>query len=163
MDCLCIVTTKLCELTQARRQTDRQSDTGSQAFLSLPLHLPINQSDQWDEPHHVKMVEEVLHEVLEDVLDEEVSGIELCLSTQQKYRYQDDETPPADPSPGHMIHGRSTELSHTHLDGYTHPAALTDWLVARSPPLWTAGGWQGGAVGCPSCRRLEPEGLSGSC
>ncbi|KAK1876021.1 Disks large like 4 [Dissostichus eleginoides] len=43
----------------------------------------------------------------------------------QKYRYQDDETLPADPSPGHMTHGRSTELSHTHLDGYTHPAALT--------------------------------------
>ncbi|XP_076581458.1 disks large homolog 4 isoform X3 [Chaetodon auriga] len=43
----------------------------------------------------------------------------------QKYRYQDDETPPVDPSPGHMTHGRSTELSHAHLDGYTHPAALT--------------------------------------
>ncbi|KAK5893014.1 hypothetical protein CgunFtcFv8_005926 [Champsocephalus gunnari] len=43
----------------------------------------------------------------------------------QKYRYQDDETLPADPSPGHMTHGRSTELSHTHLDRYTHPAALT--------------------------------------
>ncbi|XP_060887323.1 disks large homolog 4-like isoform X6 [Labrus mixtus] len=43
----------------------------------------------------------------------------------QKYRYQDDETPPIDPSPGHMTHGRSTELSHAHLDGYTHPAALT--------------------------------------
>uniref|UniRef100_A0A3Q2ZZN0 Discs large MAGUK scaffold protein 4 n=1 Tax=Kryptolebias marmoratus TaxID=37003 RepID=A0A3Q2ZZN0_KRYMA len=42
----------------------------------------------------------------------------------QKYRYQDDETPPLDPSPGHMSHGRSAELSHTHLDGYTHPAAL---------------------------------------
>lgn len=24
-----------------------------------------------------------------------------------------------------MTHGRSTELSHAHLDGYTHPAALT--------------------------------------
>ncbi|XP_078138389.1 disks large homolog 4-like [Centroberyx gerrardi] len=42
-----------------------------------------------------------------------------------KYRYQDDETPPLDPSPGHMTHGRSAELTHTHLDGYTHPAALT--------------------------------------
>lgn len=43
----------------------------------------------------------------------------------QKYRYQDDEAPPVDPSPGHMTQGRSTELSHAHLDGYTHPAALT--------------------------------------
>ncbi|XP_067435525.1 disks large homolog 4-like [Thunnus thynnus] len=43
----------------------------------------------------------------------------------QKYRYQDDETPSVDPSPGHMTHGRSTELTHAHLDGYTHPAALT--------------------------------------
>lgn len=48
--------------------------------------------------------------------------VPLCL---QKYRYQDDETPPVDPSPGHMTHGRSTDLSHAHLDGYTHPAALT--------------------------------------
>lgn len=48
----------------------------------------------------------------------------VCVSL-QKYRYQDDETPPVDPSPGHMTHGRSTELSHAHLDGYTHPAALT--------------------------------------
>ncbi|XP_014830674.1 PREDICTED: disks large homolog 4-like isoform X1 [Poecilia mexicana] len=39
----------------------------------------------------------------------------------QKYRYHDDETPPVDPSPGHMTH--SAELSHAHLDGYTHPAA----------------------------------------
>ncbi|XP_039464786.1 disks large homolog 4-like [Oreochromis aureus] len=43
----------------------------------------------------------------------------------QKYRYQDDETPPVDPSPGHMTQGRSVELSHAHLDGYTHPAAIT--------------------------------------
>uniref|UniRef100_A0A3Q0SU72 Discs large MAGUK scaffold protein 4 n=1 Tax=Amphilophus citrinellus TaxID=61819 RepID=A0A3Q0SU72_AMPCI len=42
-----------------------------------------------------------------------------------KYRYQDDETPPIDPSPGHMTQGRSAELSHAHLDGYTHPAAIT--------------------------------------
>ncbi|XP_040886928.1 disks large homolog 4 isoform X1 [Toxotes jaculatrix] len=46
----------------------------------------------------------------------------LCIVTTKKYRYQDDETPPVDPSPGHMTHGRSTELSHAHLDGYTHPA-----------------------------------------
>lgn len=43
----------------------------------------------------------------------------------QKYRYQDDVTPPVDPSSGHMTHGRSNELSHAHLDGYTNPAALT--------------------------------------
>ncbi|XP_015260422.1 PREDICTED: disks large homolog 4-like [Cyprinodon variegatus] len=49
----------------------------------------------------------------------------------QKYRYQDDETPPVDPSPGHMTIGRSAELSHAHLDGYTHPAALT---VGTNPP-----------------------------
>ncbi|XP_032439185.1 disks large homolog 4 isoform X1 [Xiphophorus hellerii] len=39
----------------------------------------------------------------------------------QKYRYHDDETPPVDPSPGHMT--RSAELSHAHQDGFT--AALT--------------------------------------
>ncbi|TDG99340.1 hypothetical protein EPR50_G00192990 [Perca flavescens] len=49
----------------------------------------------------------------------------LCIVTTKKYRYQDDETPPAEPSPGHVTHGRSTEASHTHLEGYTHPAALT--------------------------------------
>ncbi|KAK1876041.1 Disks large like 4 [Dissostichus eleginoides] len=56
----------------------------------------------------------------------------LCIVTTKKYRYQDDETLPADPSPGHMTHGRSTELSHTHLDGYTHPAALTEVLILVS-------------------------------
>ncbi|KAM7366698.1 hypothetical protein PAMP_016113 [Pampus punctatissimus] len=47
------------------------------------------------------------------------------VSVPEKYHYQDDEAPSVDPSPGHMTHGRSTELTHAHLDGYTHPAALT--------------------------------------
>ncbi|XP_008323597.1 disks large homolog 4 isoform X2 [Cynoglossus semilaevis] len=43
----------------------------------------------------------------------------------QKYRYQDDETPSVNPSPGSMTHGHTTDLSHAHLDGYTHAGALT--------------------------------------
>ncbi|KAM6949068.1 disks large homolog 4-like [Aplochiton taeniatus] len=42
-----------------------------------------------------------------------------------KYRYQDDETPPQDHSPSHLTAGRSAEFSHTHLDGYTQPPAIT--------------------------------------
>uniref|UniRef100_A0A3B3Y4T0 Discs, large homolog 4a (Drosophila) n=1 Tax=Poecilia mexicana TaxID=48701 RepID=A0A3B3Y4T0_9TELE len=53
-----------------------------------------------------------------------------------KYRYHDDETPPVDPSPGHMTH--SAELSHAHLDGYTHPAAaLTVGTVTHQTTLPT--------------------------
>ncbi|XP_028298203.1 disks large homolog 4-like [Gouania willdenowi] len=40
----------------------------------------------------------------------------------QKYRYHDNETPPIDHSPGHVTLGRKSDMSHTHLDGYTHSA-----------------------------------------
>uniref|UniRef100_A0A8C6SMJ1 Discs large MAGUK scaffold protein 4 n=1 Tax=Neogobius melanostomus TaxID=47308 RepID=A0A8C6SMJ1_9GOBI len=43
-----------------------------------------------------------------------------------KYRYHDDETPPIEPSPGHMMHGHSSDHTpHARIDGYGPAPPLT--------------------------------------